>query len=313
MANFMKSWWHGTLLFLIFLSFQPSEICTLLLTSTCGSHHFSIATAQKFNSNKNEALLEDEEHILAGLQAYPKQVDALLQPLRYKHKFKHMGKNTGMFTHYEYDVSLGEHVVLMDKHLDIDSLECETTSSAGESSRFKDRDHSPPQEDQSSRTEGKAQPRKIPSQPVVMSKPHADPILEKVHSKAEYSLDIEVTLKESSAESTIFSRFAKSTHLLAKNAIITGAANWGDCKHNTTHRRSKIPLLHRISTTPVVVERDVEERLVTYRFLAEPAELHEMFKELVSTGATCDDLGVGKRLLRIAVDSMLTLAYLVVL
>eukprot|EP00976_Prorocentrum_cordatum_P022072 450932-Prorocentrum_minimum.AAC.1 len=50
---------------------------------------------QEFTSNRiNEALMEDEEYIKAGLQAYPKQVDAKSQPLRYRQKFKHLGKKT---------------------------------------------------------------------------------------------------------------------------------------------------------------------------------------------------------------------------
>eukprot|EP00959_Pyramimonas_sp_CCMP1952_P328342 6874213-Pyramimonas_sp.AAC.1 len=41
---------------------------------------------------------DNKEHIVARLQAHPcKQVDAKLQPLRYKHKFERSGRTTVSF------------------------------------------------------------------------------------------------------------------------------------------------------------------------------------------------------------------------
>jgi hypothetical protein len=49
--------------------------------------------------------------------------------------------------------------------------------------------------------------------------------------------------------------------------------------HALATGRSEQPFLHRISTTPRVL-RDVDEGTTTYTFEAEPAEMHEMFKDM---------------------------------
>eukprot|EP00959_Pyramimonas_sp_CCMP1952_P460409 9479803-Pyramimonas_sp.AAC.1 len=134
----------------------------------------------------------------------------------------------GLLTHFEYNAVLGPHVVLMDQHMDIDSLECETTSSIPDG----DPPPTPPHTNKERETARKS-PRKNPRQPVTEPNKPAPP-LEKAHSKHEFSLDIEVTLREPPKS---FFSLGQSKSMLVKGGLITGAAQWGDCKHNATHRR----------------------------------------------------------------------------
>eukprot|EP00976_Prorocentrum_cordatum_P106123 1194387-Prorocentrum_minimum.AAC.4 len=135
-----------------------------------------------------------------------------------------------LLTRYEYNAVLGQHVVLMDTHLDIDSLECETTSA------FPDSDSPPPRVE--ARDSAHVSSRKNPKQPPLtqplLTEPKPAPPLEKAHSKNDFSLEIEVTVRE--PPKSFFSP-ARSKNLLVKGALVTGAAQWGDCKHNATHRR----------------------------------------------------------------------------
>ena len=94
----------------------------------------------------------------------------------------------GLLTRYEYNAVLGQHVVLMDTHLDIDSLECETTSA------FPDSDSPPPRVE--ARDSAHVSSRKNPKQPPLtqplLTEPKPAPPLEKAHSKNDFSLEIEV-------------------------------------------------------------------------------------------------------------------------
>lgn len=129
-----------------------------------------------------------------------------------------------MFTKYEYTAEIGEHVVLLDKHVRIESMECKTVPESV-IARLRN--------DSTVELNGQApalpsRSRHSPEQSDKTKENPASSSFENAFDREDFHLEVELTVYKHS--------ILKIPHL-GKGTILSGAAEWGACLHNSTHLR----------------------------------------------------------------------------